>query len=769
MAEEVVLTVFKAETAELDAALAKSTAGLDKLGKEEEQAAKSGKDLTASLGNLAAKNAMVVESSARAAKAINTVGKETAAAGKQASGLGGIFGKIGSTISGAFNSIKGAAGSFFSNLTSQLQSAVPGVGGLGGAFSALTGPIGLAAGAVVGFIANFSRLDSVSTFLDGISIQLGFIGDRLANFDFRGLFDPATVAKDAANAQILANLADQLQDKQLEVNKANADAGVELAKLNNKLRDRTKSEQERLAIADQITAIEAKRNKDELAFIDAQIFAQKLANNQQLQGLGEVSDENKKKLADLEAFRANTLASSIALQENVERRRNSITEQGAAERAAIEAKTEQQRAAAAAKAAAQREKDAATRIEAEKNLATTLANLETEGLRAGLTAEDQRIFDIEKRYDDLAANVKASFDKLRALPGADVAGLNASEGTALGKVNEGRKREVLAEEQKQQRDREKIVIDGQKRINDALLSADEKALQEKRDYYDQLLKDNAKFYSDVNGLTAEGLENEKKLKKEAADAEAKLRAEQDEAAKAETAAKQARQQDNLAAIQDLATQSAEIIGQAAADGQITAEEASKALVTLALDTIEKLILLNTVGTISSSTASGAQFGGPAGAAVGLAGGIAITAVIKALFAAVKASIAGAYEGEEFISGNKAFPTDSKDQYLRRVHYGERIITADKNKKHSDILHAIHAGDVEGFINARYVMPAVNAYMNGDTGQRMASSVMLAQYYDKNIVKAMQANKEAIDSLPEAIAQVLARNNGRQRASQRRSW
>jgi hypothetical protein len=703
--EEVIVTKFVADTSELDASLDKATQGLDQLDAAGKKTEKGASNLSASLGSVSAKSQVMTEANKRAAGSLNQV---TASAKGTAVELGKVGG-IGSRIGGAFQNglgkvkslfsdVSKGAGNFFSQLTSGLSSAIPGVGGLGGAFSALTGPIGLAVAAVGGLITNFTRLDAVATFVDGLGIQLGFIGDRLANLDFRGLFDPATIRKDIANSQILANLADQLVDKQLDINKANADAGVELAKLNNKLRDRTKTEQERLAIADEITAIEAKRSKDELQFLDAQVAAQRFANAQQLQNLGEVNDENKAKLNELEVARANALASSIALTENVERRRNSITEQGAAERAAIESKREAQAAAAQAKAAAERDRLAKERVTLEQSIADTIEQVETAGLRRSLSKEEQRIFDIEQRYEKLVDNVSASFDRLAAA-GGDTSGRDA----AIGTFNTERDREILAEQQKIEAERVQLVEDRVQKIADIEEEASTKRL---------------------------------------------------EAAAAEDAKRQEQLQNTVASFEDFSVAAAGILGNAATTGEGIAENQAKALTTLALDLLEKVILMKALQITAGTTAGGATTGGPAGAIAGGIQGLLISAAIKTAFAALKGLIAGAYTGEESIGGPAAFPGEARDTHLRRVHPGERIVTAEKNKKHWNLLHSVHTGDVDGFIESNYVIPRINEYLNSDTGQRMATSVMLAKFYDKGIREDLRSTRQSIDELPEAIAAAM---------------
>lgn len=204
----------------------------------------------------------------------------------------------------------------------------------------------------------FDRLTgSVKSFVNGLTDMVGRLdGDAIPGFlkfseAAKGLFailapGQALFAKIFGNeveeGQRLAQIFDDLQDKQREVNLANADAEVVLAGLNQKLRDRTKSEQERLAIADQITAIERNRARQEQAFLTEQVNAQRRVVIAQLKSKQEIDDKEKDRLAELEVQLKEANARSINLTETVERRRNAILEEGSAERVRL---TEQERRA----------------------------------------------------------------------------------------------------------------------------------------------------------------------------------------------------------------------------------------------------------------------------------------------------------------------------------------------------------------------------------------------------------------------------------------
>ena len=122
-------------------------------------------------------------------------------------------------------------------------------------------------------------------------------------------------------------------------------------------------------------------------------------------------------------------------------------------------------------------------------------------------------------------------------------------------------------------------------------------------------------------------------------------------------------------------------------------------------------------------------------------------------------MAGAYYGEEYVSGKEVFPGE-KDSYIRRVHKGERIVTAEKNQRYRAPLHAIHEGKFEQFIETNYVLPRISAYLQSDTGKRTTDSVMLAKYYDANIVGALHKSMKLQQETNAILARSISARSGR---------
>ena len=271
----------------------------------------------------------------KATQAIKTMGTTAQQAGAKASFLGRIGGALNSIKQGATSAL-GSIKGVFSSIGTGLTSAIPEASALTGVLSGLAAPLTVAGAAAAGLVANLTRLDSVATFVDGLKIQFDFIGDRLTSFEgITSLFDSGALANDYFEAQALANEMDRIADIQLEINLANAKANVQITALNQKLRDTTKTEEERLAVADEIAAIERKRAQEEIQLLSEKVKLQVSFSRAELARLGEISDEQKASLNEAQVALLNAQAESLQLTESTERRRNLVLEEGAEERKRI--------------------------------------------------------------------------------------------------------------------------------------------------------------------------------------------------------------------------------------------------------------------------------------------------------------------------------------------------------------------------------------------------------------------------------------------------
>lgn len=109
-------------------------------------------------------------------------------------------------------------------------------------------------------------------------------------------------------------------------------------------------------------------------------------------------------------------------------------------------------------------------------------------------------------------------------------------------------------------------------------------------------------------------------------------------------------------------------------------------------------------------------------------------------------------GVEFLSGSGTSTSDSIPAMLSN---GERVVTADKNRKYWDELSAIHNNHFEDLITTKYVVPAIQTMLNEtSTGERLAAGIMLQKWKGENIVSELwktrvadkKHNKDLIDAI-----------------------
>ncbi len=856
---EVIVTKFIADTGELDAQLDKAVDGLKGVETQGKKTEKETASLGATMGSTAVKVNMLSEAEARliletkgaskaldteaksakgAAVELNKVGQAAQTTGKQTSGLQGIFSKVSAGLGKGLDAVKGSFASigtgvkdFFGKITSGAASAIPSLGGVGTGIGALASPIGIVTGAVVGLLANFSRLDSVGDTIDKIKAGFTSFLDSLAgNASLSDTIDGIQKAVE------LSERLDQLNDKKTFDSVAATEARSNAAELQRLARNTTVDAEERVRLLKLANAELDKASKLELGnqATEAQLAYEGLINTI-IQQNNNLSEDQKKRLDEVKSLGITGIAEIRGLQAagfdvpaeafakvtelyngkrrleteftlTQERNQNSIDavskefndkEQARKDKAAADD------LARAEKAKAERERIAKERASLEGQLIAITAEEEDAQLRKSLSTEEQRLFDIEKSYEKKAEAIRKLFESLKALPGADIPKLDAQQAQTLALNDTGKQQDTKAEEDKQRADREKAEIESAERISDALATEDERQRESIKDKYAKLLEDNDKYTTDVverdkkkNALLeAQAKElseilskaDEERIKKEKEDAEAKAKI----------------QEETIDTLKTSAETAAVIIGEAAAAGTLTAEEASKQLVTLALDTIEKLVLLNAINAQTGALAFGFASGNPV---AGIIAGIAVSALIKGLFAAAKATIAGAYYGEESIGGPATFPGEARDTHLRRVHPGERIVTAEKNRQHWQLLHALHTNKLEDFIERQYVrprlrkvdgrsdvmpkamphaitgadvpeytttnnvMPTINAFLASERGHRVQVSVMPSMFHDKGIRDDLRSTRKAIEALPDRIGKAMEGKEGRQRTTrQPRPW
>lgn len=290
--------------------------------------------------------------------------------------------------------------------------------------------IGLIISLVVGLIAVFQRfapvVDFVEQAVDALSAVFDVLVSRVARLvsafgklfegDFSGAFDDVSDAVTGVGDQMLeaaksaAQLRKEMQDledaqKDFTLTTARAEAAV--AKLSVALKDRTKSDAERLKIAEQITKIETQNLAQKTALIDRELDIER----RRLLQTGQITEEQANQIAagnfelarqledefklqvdqadrirELLVERVRAEGESATLLERVQNRKNQITEDAAKRREAAEQK---------ANAAAEKE---ARALEAQtvrlRELQSSIRDLDVQTLTSDF---DRQETDIENR------------------------------------------------------------------------------------------------------------------------------------------------------------------------------------------------------------------------------------------------------------------------------------------------------------------------------------------------------------------------------------
>lgn len=735
---------------------------------------------------------------------------------KEVGGFRGAVSQLGARVRGGLASVTSGIGAIGTQLT-QVASRVPVIGGLASAL----GPVGIAATAVAGGILAIAKnTDAGATAIDGMGRGASLTFDRITGLakqagnaiseafggqegnaaGFLGTLDKIAkgfqniitlglssaisdaLEADAKAGQELAEAFDNLQDLQSEVNLKVAQNEAPLRKNLALLRDTTKPVEERLRIADEITRIEedslALRRKAlsaELKIVGAQI-AQQAARK------GEVDDALKFRFNELRANLAQAEADSVSITERVAVRRAQITEQEEARKKAARDKAlEEQRKRAEESVRIEQE-----RVKEEAAIAKIVEDARFETAQAARTEAEQELAVIRKKYSDIEAEATRHFEKLRELsPASDQSAIIGREAEALLAIDAARNAAIEAstkarlDKLKEEREeRLKLISDATKSETqleqDGINARFDQLEQYARTYIDdeQALTDTlAKLASERSRLLyeieKEGNEKTLEERKRAAQASVQIFG------------------DGLNTIQGFinegfdrrinAAESREAELQRALEKAVSEEERIRVESEIEQtrrqkEELEKrqkqqqafaiaATLVQTYQAAQAAYASQLIPGDPSSLTRAIAAaGVAIAAGLLNV-ARIRASIQGAYEGEEEIGGKATWA--GKDGHLRRVHTGERIVTAKQNAKHWDALHAIHEDRFDDWLHGEHIAPLLSALAHGDddrvarfndsdTGQRIAQSVMLAKYYDANIVDGLNANRKELRAQTELL-------------------
>ena len=831
MAEQVVITKFVGDTSDIDAKLAKAEGGIDALNKSAEDAAKAMGDLSGAMGQVAGRVTTAAEAGKAMGKAMQQAGDAGASGAAKAQGMwASVFGKIKGGATDAAGKVKSAWSGGLQGVKDALkdaaETAASTFGTVGTKVVGALGPIGVAIAVIVGLFAKlFASTDAGTTKLDGLRRSFGMVFDKIVGA-FKNVADAFTSGDTAvgkffgtisdgvafvtapltglvsligritglsdafadANAagQKLAQMYDDIDDAQIGNIQKNAELERQINRLNIQLRDRTKTDAERIAIADELFRLEKQRSEEELAILKQTTAAKQFQADQELQNTGEVNDALRRELAEAKAAETRALTDSETLQENAQRRVNQIKEQAANEAKAIAEKAAQQeqqrreKAKAAAEKAAQEEKARLEKLaQARANATELAAQAELELRKAEAAPHEAQKLDLAARYEAEIKKVKQAFDELVALSGDNAKDIEAirqqeadavtairqrevHEATALeaqrvaeiDKINQGvadRAMEsakanysVMVEAQKKQLE---LAVQNGDNITDLLARQEQERGEVLASIRDQEVADMLQRFDDeyaaAEAAGADLAALTEQQQRELNDLNAKYRQE-DEAARIESAKRatelvEAQNQVALTAAQGLG----EAMGQMFT-GRLEDQKAfEKALLKIVLDAAKAQIRIAIVAATAKEVGSKGV--------LGLATAALLTGLLEGLFAGLNTVVQGLATGGEVEGGGIVKPGWGKpirrsngDNVLVTLRTGEMVLNEKQRKK----AEGMYGNGVWGAIGVPGFMPnyaealalnsapRVNAYMASSEGHS-AAMALLPGGFDKRIVKAQK--------------------------------
>ena len=723
---------------------------------------------------------------------------------KEVGGFRGILSQTGANITNFGKSTVGAFKSVGSFATNALQSVGKGVisatSGIPviGQLAAALGPVGIAAAAVAGGIYKVvANTDAGATALDGLGRTGGLVFDRITGvaksffneltngtgiigtaFDFlsgvvdvfinkltpigdifRALSETSLfqgLKEDFEEGQRLANVFDDLDEKQRNSIGTVAALDAQYRQLNVQLRDRTKTDAERLAIADKLAQVETERAKIELDNLKAVTDAeQQVVDSKRKRN--EADDGSLRKLEEAKAAESAASAASVERLEKAENRKNAILEAADQKRQAARQKA----IAAREKAEAEQAKKAEQRAQAEAKINETISELARESFERTLTGAEQEVEAVKKKYADLEAVTLEGIAKLRAAsPENAQSQITAKEAEAVIAIENAKNEELAALEKTRVEEATKTREEALETIRQSLLTETEAQreavltrLDAERELAEQNIEDVVERQAVIAELTRKA---EEELTGIVTDEQAK-RTELEVAAAAQ---RQQLAEQNAAIVAGFAEQALQTIITAAASGEDIQEQAGKQLLAILLDTLEKIIIANAFQVQAISAGAPTPDNVATGGIAGIAKGLILAAAVKALFGAAKAALTANYEGDPYIGGDGAMPMWSgRDGFVRRLDYGERVVRRKTNEANFDALEAMEGGTFNNWVRENY-MPLLAdddrmvQYVNSDVGQRMAASLVLPRMFDKGIVGAVNSQRKQQQHTNDLLAQLV---------------
>ena len=693
---EVVVTQFQLDIGQFEQQLEKATKGMSSFDKSADSAEDNTKDLGNELGSASGKINLLDKSTRKASKGLDQFGKKGA-------GVSGAFKDVGKELNAAFPAFGRVAGA---------------VQKLGIAFKAALGPVGLIIGAVVAALGllvkaffgtqeGADKLRKVTAFLEIAFDRLIGAAQRAGKAIVDAFGSDQENALDDIGSSIQRNLLNRIQavgqafvlTKDIVVNTAkgiaaalegifNAEARAEAEEYfaaagrasveyaNTVLKVVTGLDDPFQSLQNAIEGVtnefnEASKAAEILRTAEIALRKAKIAQAQEQGRLNRLFQEQVQLSQDVNRSadeRREAAQSAIAAQERIAELQKNVIKQ---ELAILKIKAEQNDT-----------DDAALLIIAQKE--AELEQVEADRV-AGTRRVQNQLNAIEKQITDQAiAEAKRAEDereKLRIAREEGQASLDA----------------FLAEKRKERELAEATEIE--RRIFSAQDAA-AKEIEEARKLSDAL-----RAISDETDLPAIKEQEAEVIRLIEQQLAADLVAIREGADEEELARLAEVQQQRVELLQAAADQAGDVVA-GVADGSIkTAEEASKAILGIALDAAEKQALIAVSNATVGSLATPQSIA--TGGTLGLAQAAVLAALIRGAFALLKSQLAGSFYDGGIVGKDGGTKVHSgRDGYLARVHKGEHIMPTATTNKYLPYLEAMRNGTFEDMLSTT---AALNAY------------------------------------------------------------
>jgi hypothetical protein len=715
---EVVVTQFQLDISQYEANLAKATKGMEGYDKATNEADAGTKELEGELGSASQKFKVLDGATKQASKGMKEVGKDA-----------------------------GAAGSAIATVKDKVNEAVPALGRVGGAVKALGlvfksafGPvvllIGLVVGAIVGLGKAFLSTERGADALQKVTTIVTTVLDRLLG-----------IAQ-----QISFRLVDAFKNPQQAVADLWAAIKENLVNRLTGLVDQFKAVGTILQGVFTLDFDTVKKGVAEFAesYVQA-ITGVDDAIGKAGRALDQLGEEFKKAANEGDRiFEIGEELEALAIRRAKEEARlNRTIEEQLAIARDVNASTAERKAAAQAAISAQNQ--LAGLSKQENALLIERIKLQQKQSETGFEGQLE-LAKLQAQQDQIEADRLAAGRRARAIIGG-IDAENAAAQLERTKAQQEADAEAAAKAKADAEAKKNATIDAEEEVNDALdalrqerelagLNETERAIAEARiraqkevevtgqlfDNLEKLAEGDANRLIEIRAQQAEAIGLiEQGLIEKVAEIR-KIAAEKDEEqSKKELEDLKAKEQERLGIITSGATAVSDVVA-GLADGSIkSAEEASKVLLGIALDTAEKLAL------VAIANATGLSLASPESVATAGIAGIAkaalIAALIKGAFGLLRSQLAGSfYEGGIVGRDGGTKMHSGRDGYIANVHKGEMIMPTDKTNRYLPYLEMMRDGKFEKFLNT-------TAQLNGYSA-KATTSTATPSFNDRRLVGAL---------------------------------